>query len=125
MKIKQPMQKLALRYPEAQEGIACAGTALESKTVKVGNKAFLFLGEKEVRLKLGESLPEATKLASKAPGRYEVGVHGWVKLTFGDNETPPLNLLKRWIDESYRLLAPKKLLALLPERDAPAGDAGG
>ena len=125
MKIKQTLQKLALRYPEAQEGIACAGTALESKTIKVGNKAFLFLGEKDVRLKLGESLAEAAKLAAKVPGRYEVGVHGWVKLTFSNDETPPLDLLKRWIDESYRLLAPKKLLALLPERSPRAGGTGG
>jgi hypothetical protein len=122
MKIQQTLQKLALRYPEAEEGIACAGTPMESKTVKVGSKAFLFLGEKDMRLKLGDSLAEATKLAAKAPDRYEVGMHGWVKLTFSNDESPSLDLRKRWVDESYRLLAPKKLLALLPE---PGPQAGG
>jgi hypothetical protein len=123
MKIMQALQTLALRYPQAQEGIACAGTAAECRTVTAGNKAFLFLGKTEARLKLRESLNEATKLASKAPGRCEVGVHGWIKLTFANDGFPPLDLLERWIDESYRLLVPKKLAALLQDRGAPTGDA--
>jgi hypothetical protein len=123
MKIMQALQKIALRFPQAQEGIACAGTAAECRSVTAGNKAFLFLGKTEVRLKLRASLLEASKLASKAPDRYEVGVHGWIKLTFADDESPPLDVLERWIDESYRLLAPKKLAVLLQDRGLPTVDA--
>jgi hypothetical protein len=121
--LMQNLRNIALSYPEAQEGIACAGTALESRTVKVRNKAFLFLGTNDVMVKLGESLAEATKLASKTLGWYKAGANGWVKVTFGDGDSPPPGLLERWIDESYRLLAPKQLVALLPESGPAAGDA--
>jgi hypothetical protein len=120
MNITQALQKVALSLPKARRGVACAGTAVECPTVTVGNKAFLFLGKTEVRLKLGDSIGEATKLAAKEPSRYEVGVHGWVKLTFRDDAPPPLDVLERWIGESYRLLAPKKLVVELLEQSLPA-----
>jgi hypothetical protein len=118
----QDLRGIALKYPEAQEGIACAGTALESRTVKVRNKAFLFMGKNDVMIKLGESVMEATKLASKTPDQYKVGAHGWVKVTFSDGNPPP-GVLARWIDESYRMLAPKQLLALRPEKGRASGSA--
>lgn len=59
------LRKLALRYPDAEEGVACEGTAIEKRTVKAGKKAFVFLGVSDVLLKLDESLPEATRLARK------------------------------------------------------------
>jgi predicted DNA-binding protein (MmcQ/YjbR family) len=109
------LRKLALKYPEAEEGIACKGTAIECTTFKARGKAFLFLARTNLRLKLGESLAEATALAAKEPGRYEVGAHGWIKVTLGDDRLP-MELLTRWIDESYRLLAPKQFVAMLAER---------
>jgi hypothetical protein len=117
------LQTIALRYPEAQEGVACAGTPIEKRTVKVRNKAFLFLGTADAMVKLSESLTEAANLAAKEPNHYKVGAHGWVSLTFSDGAPPPLDVLERWIDESYRLLAPKQLVALLPEHGLPAKNA--
>jgi hypothetical protein len=119
---KIALQRIAMRYPEAQEGIACAGTAVESRTVRVRNKAFLFLGKNHLMVKLRESLAEATKLGSKAPERYKVGAGGWVKVTFGDVEITAAGILERWIGESYRLLAPKQLAALLPGGGPAIGD---
>ena len=119
------LRTLALQYPECEEGIACKGTAIECTTFKARSKAFLFVARADVRIKLRESLPEAAKLAVKEPGRYTVGTSGWVKVTFSGDEPLPLDILTRWIDESYRLLAPKKLLALLPERSPRAGGTGG
>jgi hypothetical protein len=118
--IMQALRRIALGYPEAQEGIACEGTPVEKRTIKARNKAFLFLGVDNAMVKLGESLAEATALATKERHHYKVGAHGWVTATFGD-EPPPPGLLERWIDESYRLLAPKQLLAALPERPATRG----
>jgi predicted DNA-binding protein (MmcQ/YjbR family) len=116
----ETLRKFALGYPEAQEGVSCAGTSLERATVNARNKAFVFLGDGEARLKLGESLEEATRLASREPERYRPGSKGWVQVTLGPGE-PPLDLLQRWIDESYRLLAAKQLVARLPESGlAPA-----
>ena len=110
------LRQLALQYPEAEEGIACKGTAIECSTFKARDKAFLFVGAGVIRLKLHASLPEATKLAAKEPSRYKVGANGWIAVTVSDNLPPPLDVMVRWIDESYRLLAPKQLTAPLPDR---------
>ena len=98
------LRRAALRHPEAHEGISCEGTSLEKRTVKANKKAFVFLGAADIMVKLRESLPEATRLAAKQPDRYRAGAHGWVKATFVDDEAPPLALLERWIDESYRVV---------------------
>ena len=63
----QALRSLALRYPGAQEGIACNGNSLEKRTIKAGGKAFLFLGPRDAMLKLRDSLPEATRLARELP----------------------------------------------------------
>ena len=116
------LRRIALRYPEAEEGTSCSKSAFKAR-----NKAFLFVGMDDgsynAMVKLRESLAEAAKLATKAPNRYAVGGHGWVKVTFGHDESPPPGLLERWIDESYRLLVHKQLVAMLPERGLPTGDA--
>ena len=114
------LAKIALAFPEVEVGIACKGTAVECVTFKARGKAFLFLARTNLRLKLGKSLPEASALAAKEPDRYEVGAHGWIKVTSGDKPLP-MDVLTRWIDESYRLLAPKQLVAMLAERTAPKG----
>jgi hypothetical protein len=101
----QALRKLALRYPGTEEGVACEGTPIESRTVKARNKAFLFLTVGHARLKLRESLPEATKLAQKMPGQLQVGSGGWVKASLGADASTPLDVLERWVGESYRLMA--------------------
>ncbi|HXU60385.1 MAG TPA: MmcQ/YjbR family DNA-binding protein, partial [Polyangia bacterium] len=47
------------------------------------------------------------------PTAYGMGKSGWVTVTLGPAESPPIALLKEWIDESYRAVAPKKLVAAL------------
>jgi hypothetical protein len=105
---QEPMQALrraALRYPGTEEGVACEGTPIESRTVKARNKAFLFLTVGHARLKLRESLPEATKLAQKRPDEIQVGSGGWVKASLSAGGSTPIEVLERWIGESYRLMA--------------------
>lgn len=113
----QFLRDAALRYPEAQEGIACADTTAEKRTIKVRNKAFVFLGVADAMLKLHASLAEAAQLAAQKPDCFRVGAHGWVTVTFGNAEVLPVDRWVRWVDESYRLLAPKQLARLLPARD--------
>jgi hypothetical protein len=48
-----------------------------------------------------------------SPTGYGLGKSGWVSAEFSDGQTPPKELLKEWIDESYRAQAPKKLVATL------------
>jgi hypothetical protein len=89
----------ALRHAGVEEGVACEGTALESRTVKVRGKAFLFLRSGDARLKLGPSLAQA----KRTPG-CKAGAGGWVHVTF--EAGPALGTLKTWVDESYAQLAP-------------------
>jgi predicted DNA-binding protein (MmcQ/YjbR family) len=98
------LQKFASQFPGVEETIACQGTAVESSAFKVGKKTFLFLRAVDARLKLDESLAEAAKLAKKEPGRYSAGTMGWIKVELSP-EPPPLDLLKRWIGESFRLMS--------------------
>lgn len=100
--------KFAMRLPGAEEGISCKGTALEQPTVTVGKKAFLFLGKARIMLKLSESLSKAAKLAKEQPGVYKAGASGWTTITIEDGQLPPMALLKKWVEESYRLMSAAK-----------------
>lgn len=102
------LQHSAILCPDVEEGIACAGTALERRTFKVNKKAFLFLGTHDAMLKLNESLPAASQYASSNPNTIKVGAGGWVKLIWKDGAYLPKEKLKVWVTESYWLFAPKK-----------------
>jgi predicted DNA-binding protein (MmcQ/YjbR family) len=101
----EALRQAALGHDGVEEGIACAGTVLESATFKVKKKAFLFVNEKNARLRLLASRQEAAQLAKKEPRRYVIGPQGWAKILLAD--PPPLELLLRWLDESYRAVAKK------------------
>jgi len=114
----EALRKLALRHPDTEEGVACEGTSVERSTVKARKKAFLFVGATDAMVKLSASLPEAMRLSRKEPGAYHVGANGWVKATIGDAGNAPLELLSRWVDESYQLaMSPSG--AEKPARAAP------
>jgi hypothetical protein len=117
----QALRAAALKLPGVEVGIACAGTALEKRTLKVRGKAFLFLGPKDAMLKLQDSLPQAVTLAAREPGRFKVGAHGWTTVVFGDDNSVPLDLLLPWAEESYLLFA-SKLSAASPTKSEPASE---
>lgn len=109
----ETLRAFALGLPEAVAGIACAGTALERRTVAVRKKVFLFLGAGEAMVKLGASLEAAVERAAREPGRCKVGKNGWVKVRIGEDvsgEEGDGEWLRRWVDESYRLMAPRGLV---------------
>jgi predicted DNA-binding protein (MmcQ/YjbR family) len=105
-KIMQSLRKSALAFPDVDEGVACEGTPIECATFKVKKKTFLFVNENNARLRLKQSASEAQKLAKKEPQRYVIGPQGWAKIFLG--EDPPLDLLLRWLEESYRLYVQSK-----------------
>lgn len=56
----------------------------------------------------------ALMLPFAEPTGYGLGKSGWVTATFNAGEkAPPVALLKQWLDESYRAIAPKKLVKAL------------
>ena len=89
------------------------------RVVKVSKKVFVFLGkdgdDTEVGLsaKLPASRDMALSLPFATPTEYGLGKSGWVTARFTRADAPPLDLLTSWIDESYRAVAPKKLVAQL------------
>lgn len=111
----QVLRKIAMRYPEVVEGKSCTKAAFGAR-----KKNFLFVDEDGdclvVMLKLKQSLDEATKLSTKHPDNVKAGKTGWVTITVGPGTTLPLDLLQRWIGESYLLIVPKALVAQLPQK---------
>jgi predicted DNA-binding protein (MmcQ/YjbR family) len=106
----------ALSYPEAREDFPWG-----ERVLKVRGKVFVFLGRPEggglgLSVKLPGSATLALDLPFASPTGYGLGKAGWVTARFGPRAKPPLALLKQWIDESYRAVAPKKLVGALPER---------
>jgi predicted DNA-binding protein (MmcQ/YjbR family) len=104
-----------LALPEATEDHPWGHCAL-----KVRGKTFCWL-DKEKGLSATFKLPSSRDFALvfdwTEPTGYGLGRSGWVTARIPDGEEPDLYLLKRWMAESYRAVAPKKLAALVPEAD--------
>ena len=85
---------------------------------KVGKKIFVFFGTVD-DLSIGVKLPDSGDHALSVPGAspmsYGLGKHGWVVVPVGRDEAPP-ELLEDWIEESYRAVATKRLVAELDAR---------
>jgi len=101
----ESLRKFALGLPGTEESVACAGTVLEKRTVKAGGKAFLFVGARDLMLKLGASLAEAHKLAKEDPERCKAGAGGWVTVRFESGLPLPAARLRAWVAESHALLS--------------------
>ena len=112
------LRRHGLGFPEAEEDHPWGHTAL-----KVRGKTFAWLDETDGALGLTVKLPVSRDFALvfdfAAPAGYGLGRAGWISCRFGAGEAPDLDLLKCWLAESYRAVAPKKLAALLPDQDDP------
>jgi predicted DNA-binding protein (MmcQ/YjbR family) len=105
-----------LAFPEAAEDHPWGHSAL-----KVRGKTFAWLnldpGRLTVTVKLPVSRDFALCLDFTEPTGYGLGRAGWVTSAFAEGDVVDLDLLKRWLAESYRAVAPKKLAASLPADD--------
>jgi predicted DNA-binding protein (MmcQ/YjbR family) len=117
-KAAERLKAFALGLPGAWEDHPWGDTV-----VKVNKKVFLFLGEDE-RLGLSVKLPDSGEAALSmpftAPTGYGLGRGGWVTASFDAPDHPPVDILCDWIEESYRTIAPKKLVAEL-DQGPPSG----
>ncbi len=85
---------------------------------KVGKKIFVFFGtanEPGIGVKLPESADHALAVPGAEPMGYGLGRHGWVVVPLGRPAAPD-DLLTDWIEESYRAVAPKRLVKELDAR---------
>jgi predicted DNA-binding protein (MmcQ/YjbR family) len=80
----------------------------------VNDKTFAYLSLEGEPLSISCKLPKSAALAlmlpNTQPAAYGLGKSGWVSADFSAGQPPPIDLLKAWLDESYRAQAPKKLL---------------
>ncbi len=119
-KVRARLLAYALSFPEAWDDDPWGGDTV----AKVGKKIFAFFGGENpdgsmgISVKLPESNDEALAYPFTEPTGYGLGRAGWVSATFARGDTPPVDLLEEWIEESYRAVAPKKLVKLLDERVA-------
>ena len=106
------LRKFALSYPEATEA-----TPWGHHAIKVKGKSFLFLAADAETFSLSAKLPSsggvALKLPFASPTEYGLGRSGWVTARFPRGARVPLDVLRLWVDESYRAIAPKRLVARL------------
>jgi predicted DNA-binding protein (MmcQ/YjbR family) len=116
------LRDFALALPGAYEDHPWGETV-----VKVGKKVFVFLGtdgsaDPGVGMKLVASQSLAIAQPLVEPLGYNLGPSGWVwvKLEGG----PPFEFLRDWVEESYRTIAPKRLVAELDGRRAADGVIG-
>jgi hypothetical protein len=112
------LRKVALAYPEAHEDMPWGHHA-----IKVKGKTFVFLGADAATFSLSTKLLSSGDVALKLPfaslTEYGLGRSGWVTARFPRRARVPIEILELWIDESYRAIAPKRLVAQL-EAQTPA-----
>jgi predicted DNA-binding protein (MmcQ/YjbR family) len=87
----------------------------------VNDKIFAFLAADgqpfSMSCKLKYTSEAALELPFAAPTGYGLGRSGWVTFTPSEAEMPSLDQLREWVDESYRAVAPKKLVKELDARE--------
>jgi len=111
--IEHRLRKAALAFPEAGEEFPWGESAF-----KVRGKVFLFLHHADDALSLSMKLPVSHEFALMLdftrPTGYGLGRAGWVTCRIGVDSDADVDLIERWIGESYRAVAPRRLSRALP-----------
>ena len=108
---REKLLDFALTLPETAD----ARPWEDDVVVKVRGKIFLFLGPEGSRrfsVKLAESHAHALAIDGAQPTGYGLGRSGWVTVPLRAQGLSP-DVLRDWVEESYRIVAPKRLVAEL------------
>ncbi|MFI9719662.1 MmcQ/YjbR family DNA-binding protein [Streptomyces sp. NPDC052396] len=116
LKTRARVREFALSLPGAVEEFPWSDHAV----AKVNKKIFVFLGADgdtgtariSVKLKNEEAHGHALAVPGATPTAYGLGRAGWVTVPL-TGESAPAELLCDWVEESYRVVAPKRLIARL------------
>lgn len=102
------LRAAALDYPETREDHPWG------HDVKVKERAFLFVSQWQeglgVTVKLPHSFEFALEYPFARPAGYGLGRARWVDCRFERGDDIPVAVLLSWLDESFRAIAPKRLL---------------
>jgi predicted DNA-binding protein (MmcQ/YjbR family) len=117
--IRDKVREFSLSLPEAVEDHPWG-----EDVAKVRGKIFVFLGTsgpastRRITVKLDESHAHALSIEGAEPTGYGLGKAGWVTIPLKAAGID-VQLLRDWVEESYRIVAPKRLAAEL-DRLEPA-----
>ena len=109
--LRDRLLEFALSLPEAWEDRPWD----EDTVAKVRKKIFVFFGgpgSSQLTVKLAESHAHALSIDGARPSAYGLGKSGWVTVPLAADGVNAA-LLRDWIEESYRIVAPKRLVAEL------------
>ncbi|MFE6989007.1 MmcQ/YjbR family DNA-binding protein [Streptomyces pharetrae] len=113
------VREFALGLPGAAEEFPWG-----ESVANVNKKVFVFLGVDDgsyplgVTVKLTDDTAHAHALTAPGaePAGYGLGKAGWVSVPLEPKGSPSAELLCDWVEESYRAIAPKRLIADLDAR---------
>lgn len=112
----EKVRAFALGLPDAAEEFPWG-----ESVAKVNKKVFVFLGVQDgsyplgVTVKLKDETAHAHALACPGaePAGYGLGRAGWVSIPLEQQGAPTAEVLCDWVEESYRVIAPKRLIVEL------------
>ena len=111
--VLKELRAFGLAYPGAHTKSPWPGHL----DLAVNDKTFAYLSLEGEPLGISCKLPHSAAMALALPfckpTGYGLGKSGWVSAQFGADDDLPVDMLKAWIDESYRAQAPRKLVASL------------
>lgn len=117
------LRAFGLAYPETHTKSPWPGHL----DLAVRDKTFAYLSVEGEPLSISCKLPASGILALALPfvepTGYGLGKSGWVTAKFSVEQAPPIEMLKAWIDESFRAQAPKRLAAAVARPSAPKAKA--
>ncbi len=112
------LREVMLAFPEVTEEFPWG-----HRTAKVKGKMFAVLVLEDHRLSVTTKLPDSNEAALMfpfaTPTGYGLGRSGWVTSEFKPGDSVPVELLTQWIHESFRAVAPQKVLKALDAGAAP------
>jgi len=112
--LSEPARAFAAELPEAWEDHPWGESVF-----KVGKRVFVFFGVFETdnglrfTVKLRDSHEEALAFEWATPAGYGLDRGGWVTCVSPDDT--PIEMITGWIEESYRLVAPRRLIELMAQ----------
>ncbi len=111
-KLAEQIRKHALGYPEVAEDHPWGESAF-----KVKKKTFVFMHEGTEGISFSCKLPQSRDFALSfgfaEPTHYGLGKSGWVTIKIDRGTKIDVKVVRAFIDESFRAIAPKKLVATL------------
>jgi len=113
-KLQDELESFALSLPEAWFDTPWD----EDRVTKVRKQIFAFYGNQDapsIGVKLTDSLDEALTLPGATAMSYDMGNDGWTSIPIPGLDVSATDMLHRFIEESFRAIAPKALVEQLDD----------